>query len=104
MVRDFWDMVGNILSHYYPNFKLGRKEAILGDYKSKGNSVTNTMILLAKQFIWTEKFGRKDLNELHYILFMQKELKLILDTMQFKGEKYTFYAEWSEILEHFAIQ
>ena len=75
-----------------------------GHYKSRGNSVINTMILLAKQFIWTEKFGRKDLNELHYILFMQKELKLLLDTMQFGGKNDTFCLEWTEIFQHFEVQ
>ena len=62
------------------------------------------MIIFSKQFIWTEKFGKKDFNELHYTLFMQKELKLLLEVMQFKGEMQSFITEWAEILQHFEIQ
>ena len=54
MVREFWTMVGNIISYYFPHFNLGRKEAIFGDYNTKGNSIINTMIILAKQFICTK--------------------------------------------------
>ena len=97
-------MVGNILKLYFPDFNLGRKEAIFGDDKSNGNSVINTMIILSKQFIWTEKFGKKDLNELQYTLFIQKELKLLLEVMQFKGEIQSFNADWAEILQHFEVQ
>ena len=104
MVREFWEMVGEILKTYFPNFKLGRKEAIFGDFESKGNSVINTMILLGKQFIWTQKFGSKNLNELHYILFMQKELEQLVKIMQFKNQIYNFYNDWVQILEHFGIQ
>ena len=97
-------MVGNILKSYFPNFILGRKEAIFGDHTSNGNSVINTIIIFSKQFIWTEKFGKKDLNEMHYILFMKKELKLLLEIMQFKGEMETFITDWAEIMQHFEIQ
>ena len=51
VVREFWTMVGNIISNYFPQFHLGRKEAIFGDYNTRGDSIINTMILLAKQFI-----------------------------------------------------
>ena len=97
-------MVGNILKSYFPNFNLGRKEAIFGDHTSNGNSVINTIIIFSKQFIWTEKLGKKDLNEMHYILFMKKELKLMLEIMQFKGEMETFITDWAEIMQHFEIQ
>ena len=46
VVGEFWEMVGNILNFYFPDFRLGRKEAIFGDSKSNGDSVINTMILL----------------------------------------------------------
>ena len=104
MVSDFWSMVGNILNLYFPNFNLGRKEAIFGDHKSNGNSVINTIIVLSKQFIWTEKFGKKDLNEMHYTLFMRKELKLLLEIMQFKGEMTTLNTDWADILQHFEVE
>ena len=97
-------MVGNILKLYFPNFNLGRKEAIFGDHQSNGNSAINTMIIFSKQFIWTEKFGTKNLNELHYILFMQKELKLLLEIMQFKGEMQSLNPGWAAILQHFEVQ
>ena len=67
VVRDFWEMVGNILTSYFPNFILGRKEAIFGEIKSRGDSVINTVILLAKQFPWRQKFGSKNIDELQFI-------------------------------------
>ena len=104
VVREFWEMVGNILKVYFPDFRLGRKEAIFGDSESNGDSVINTMILLGKQFIWTQKFGSKNLNELHYILFMQKELEQLVKIMQFKNQIETFCNDWVQILEHFDVQ
>ena len=104
VVREFWEMVGNILKVYFPDFRLGRKEAIFGDSESNGDSVINTMILLGKQFIWTQKFGSKNLNELHYILFMQKELEQLVKIMQFKNRIETFCNDWVQILEHFDVQ
>ena len=93
VVREFWTMVGNIISNYFPHFNLGRKEAIFGDYNTKGNSIINTMIILAKQFIWNQKFGSKSLGEVDYILFMRKELSFLKNIMRFKGEFAEFYTE-----------
>ena len=103
MVRDFWDMVGNIIHNYFPQATFGRKEAIFGDQNSKGNPIINTIIILAEQFIWTQKFGSKTLGELEYILFMRKELSFLQDTMKFKGEFVEFHTEWIEILQHFEM-
>ena len=103
VVREFWNMVGNIITNYFPETNFGRKEAIFGDYNSKGNSITNTLILLAKQFIWTQKFGSKTLGEVEFILFMRKELSFLQEIMKFKGEFAKFYTEWFDILQHFEV-
>ena len=102
MVRDFWEMVGNILTSYYPNFKLNQKEAIFGDINSKGDSVINTLILLAKQFLWRQKFGSKKVNELQYIMFMRRELPLLEKLLEFKGND-SFCQEWVPIFQYFEI-
>ena len=96
-------MVENTLKQYFPQFNLGRKEAIFGDTNSKGDSVINTMLLLAKQFIWREKFGTKSLNEIKYILYMKKELNLLIETMNFKGQLNGFINDWEKILQHFEV-
>ena len=103
MVREFWGMVGNILEIYFPNFTLGKKEAIFGDIKSAGDSVINTMLLLAKQFIWREKFGSKNIDEATYISFMRRELGFLQENMNFKGSGIKFRTDWSDILEHFNV-
>ena len=103
VVRDFWDMVGNILEFYFPNFKLGRKEAIFGDCNTKGDSIINTMLLLAKQFIWREKFGSKNIDDVNYINFMKKELGFLLENMDYKGNGILFRTEWLDILQHFNV-
>ena len=102
-VRGFWTMIQNILSFYFPQFVLGRKEAIFGDVKTESSSITNTMIGLAKQFIWACKFTTKILDEVHYINFMKKELKLLWDTMQYKNKLGKFAKEWGSIFEHFEV-
>ena len=103
VVREFWDMVGNILELYFPNFTLGRKEAIFGDIKSTGDSVINTMLLLAKQFIWKEKFGSKNIDEANYISFMRRELCFLQKNMDFKGNGAKFRTDWFNLLQHFDI-
>ena len=104
VVGEFWVMIGNILSFYFPQFKMGRKEAIFGDVNSSSNSIINTLLLLAKQFLWRQKFGAKNLDEIQYIIFMRKELKLLFDIMEFKGKKYDFFNVWNVILEHFEVE
>ena len=101
MVREFWTMVGNILNSYFPQFRLGRKEAIFGDIDTKGDSVINTMLILAKKFLWTRKFGSKNLDEIQFIIFMKQELKFLLDKMEYKGEGIRFSTDWAEIIQHF---
>ena len=102
-VRDFWTMVENILGAYYPQFKLGKKEAIFGDINTSPDSAINTMLLLAKQFIWRQKFGSKTLDEISFIIYMKNELNFLYQTMDFKGEKNNFLREWDAILEHFEV-
>ena len=103
VVRDFWCMVGNILTSYYPDFRLGQREAIFGDINSKGDSVINTVILISKQFLWRQKFGSKNIDELQFILYMKSELEFLLKTADFKGEKSSFYMVWDKILKHFDL-
>ena len=102
-VRDFWSMVGNFLNSYYPDFRLGQREAIFGDIDSKGDSVINTVILLSKQFLWRQKFGSKNINELQFILYMKSELEFLVKTAEFKEEKSSFFMAWDKILKHFDL-
>ena len=106
VVREFWAMIGNILTFYFPQFKLGRKEAIFGDISTIYNSVLNTMLIFAKQFIWKQKFSVKNFDEVKYIIFMRQELKLLIDTMEFRGGelKLKFLNDWSVIFEHFEVE
>ena len=96
-------MVGNILTLYFPNFKLERKEAIFGDINSRGDSVINTVILLAKQFLWRQKFGSKNIDELQFIIYMRNELKFLMKTLEFKGDGSLLHVEWINILQHFNV-
>ena len=70
VVREFWLMVANFLSNFYPNFILGRKEALFGDNNSSGSSAINTILLLARYFIWKQKFTKKDLDEVLFINYL----------------------------------
>ena len=103
VVRDFWKMVGNILTSNFPNFSMGRKEAIFGEIKSRGDSVINTVILLAKQFLWRQKFGSKNIDELQFILYMRCELRFLIKTMESKGKGLPLCGDWDKIFDHFNI-
>ena len=103
VVRDFWTMVGNVLKNYFPEFNLGKKEAIFGDINSKGNSIINTVLIMAKQFIWRQKFSSKTLDELTYILYMKNELKFLIEIKEYRGEKSQFCTEWADLLYHFDV-
>ena len=102
-VRDFWTMVGNVLGVYFPQFKLGRLEAIFGDIKTTPDSVINTMLFFAKQFIWRQKFGSKTLDEISFRIYMKNELNFLYQTLDFKGKKITFCNEWEVIFKHFDV-
>ena len=96
-------MVGNVLRVYFPQFKLCKKEAIFGDIKTTPDSVINTMLLLAKQFIWKQKFGSKKLDETSFKIYMKNELNFLYQTMDFKGKNITFFNEWEVIFKHFEV-
>ena len=96
-------MVGNTFTLYFPNFKLGWKEATFGDIQSGGDSIINTVILLAKQFLWRQKFGSKIIDELQFIIYIRSEQNFLVKTLKFKGERLPLSVDWVKILQHFNI-
>ena len=90
MDRGFWTMVRNVLKNYFTEFNLGKKEAILGDINSKGDSIINTVMIMAKQFIWRRKFGSKTLDELSNILYMKNELNFLKEIKEFREKRLNF--------------
>ena len=96
-------MIGNLLTQHFQNFKLTAKEAIFGDVGSDGDSIINTILFLARQFIYKQKFTTKTLDEVSYILYMQRELKFLYDVNAFKNEQNKFMLEWACILDRFDV-
>ena len=103
LVRDFWEIVENILKNCIPTFKLGRKEAIFGDMDTRANSVENTVLLLSREFIWVQKFTSKKLDIVLYINFMKRELTLLSEIVQTKNETNEFSKCWPPILDFFEV-
>ena len=103
VVQDFWVMISNILTFYFPKFKLNKKEAIFGDITTNGDSVINTILFLARQFIYKQKFTSKTLDEVIYINYMKQELKFLHHVHLIKGESVRFMQEWSRIFDHFEV-
>ena len=103
VVQGFWEMVGNILTHYFPQFQLGRKEAIFGHVNSKQDSVLDTILLLSKQFLLKQKFTSKILDDVMYINFMRQELSQMTNIMQIRGKMSDFLKNWDSILDHFEV-
>jgi hypothetical protein len=103
VVQEFWGIIQNILNHHFPGFKLGIKEAIFGDLNSEGPSIQNTLLLLARQFIYRQKFTTKSLDEVQYLNFMRNELKNLYNTHVFREKVNKFMLDWQSIFDHFDI-
>ena len=103
VVQGFWKIIGNMLTQHFQNFNLTIKEAIFGDIGSDGDSIINTILYLARQFIYRQKFTSKTLDEVAYILYMQKELKFLYDVHCFKNEKSKFLIKWARFLDRFDV-
>ena len=96
-------MIANFISNFYPSFSLGRKEALFGDEKSAGDSVVNTILVLARGFIWKHKFTSKELDEVNFINFTRDQLFTICNCQKLKGKMSEFWLEWQAILDHFQV-
>ena len=103
VVQGFWKMIENLLAQHYANFKLSVKEAIFGHIGSDGDSIINTLLYLARQFIYKQKFTTKTLDEVTYILFMHRELKFLFDALSFTNEQRKFKLKWTFILNRFHV-
>ena len=103
MVQEFWQMIKNCITNFHPNFVLNRKEAIFGDVSSLGDSVINTMLALARYFIYQQKFTSKCLDEVRFMLYARDHLELIHQTKKAKNQGGNFLRDWCEILIHFQV-
>ena len=96
-------MVANLILNFYPKFVLGQKEAIFGAVNWKGDSVINTILILARYFIYQQKFTSKELDEVNFINFVKKQLLLIYYCKKMKNRELEFIHEWDDILDHFQV-
>ena len=97
-------MVGNLISNFYPQFILRRKEAIFGDVKSEPTSVINTLLLLSRHFVWIQKFTSKKLDEVVFFNFLKSQVGLLANVMKLKDKECKFVNEWGNILNHLGIK
>ena len=103
VVKEFWNMIQNLISNFYPHFKLGKKEAFFGDVNSKGNSIINTILAIARYFIYQQKFLSKELDEVKFINYIRDHLSIILQIKKSKNKEIAFLHAWNVILEHFQV-
>ena len=103
VVREFWNMIANLISNFFPSFSLGRKEALFGDEKSAGDSILNTILILSRGFIWQQKFTSKELDEVNFLNFTRGHLFTISNCQKLKGKESEFWMDWKVILDHFQV-
>ena len=103
VVQQFWEMVANLISNFYPKFLLGKREAIFGAVNCKGDSVINTILILARYFIYQQKFTSKELDEVNFINFVKKQLLIIYHCKKLQNRELEFIREWDDILDHFQV-
>ena len=80
----------NCISHFYPEFVLQRKEAIFSHVGSSGDSVINTILALARYFIYKQKFTSKELDEIKFLNYMRDHLEIIYQTKVNKNHERKF--------------
>ena len=103
VVQEFWKMVSNLIGNFFPKIILRRKECIFGASDLRGDSAVNTILMLARYFIFQQKFVTKKLDEVNFINFVQKSLSLIYQCKKIKSSLDEFVLEWGEVLDHFQI-
>ena len=96
-------MIKNCISNLYPEFILQRKEAIFGHVGSSGDSVINTILALARYFIYQQKFTSKELDEIKFLNYMRDHLEIIYQAKVSKNHDRKFLVEWGDILTHFQV-
>ena len=99
VVQEFWKMIKNCISNFYPEFILQRKEAIFGHVGSSNlihksqilyRSVINTILALARYFIYKQKFTSKELDEIKFLNYMRDHLEIIYQTKVNKNHERNF--------------
>ena len=60
-------------------------------------------MILARGFIWKQKFTSKELDEINFINFAQQHLLTIFLTHKLKGKENEFVDNWKDILEYFQV-
>ena len=103
VVQQFWQMISNCITNFFPTFVLNRKEAIFGHVGSNGDSPINTILALARYFIYQQKFTTKELDEVRFLLYMRDHLEIIQRVKKSKNQEGKFLQEWKDILAHFQV-
>ena len=76
VVNQFWSMISNLISNFF-KFFLGEKEALFGAENLAGDSPINTILVLARYFIYQQKFTNKNLDEVNFINYVKSHLNII---------------------------
>ena len=97
-MSDFWTIIANIINNFYSDFILGHKEALFGVGISSGNSIINTILILARAFIGEQKCTTKELDYVKFINFSREQLRTIHQISILKNKENKFLDDWDEIL------
>ena len=79
VVEEFWFMIGNLISNFYPKFVLGRKEALFGDS------------------------SLKSLDEVDFLNYAAGQLQTIYECQSIKNKAKEFLIHWENVLTHFQV-
>ena len=103
VVQMFWVIINNFILNFCPRFCLGAKEAIFGDTNSGGDSLVNSILVLARYFIYQQKFTTKTLDEVNFFNFFRAQLTFMLQKVKKKFNERVLANEWSQISELFGV-
>ena len=103
VVQEFWQIVKNCILIFHPQFSLNEKVAIFGHTSSTGDSPINTILSLARYFIYQNKFTTRELVETRFNNYMRDHLTIIFESNKVKDKEREFLLDWQDILLHFQV-
>ena len=97
-VKEFWDKVGDLFSCFSVMIPLNMSTILFGYSKESSHSMINIIILVAKRYIWINKFNETPLSLDVFKKHFKKKLTEIKDMFEHKNEQEKF-DEWQPIYD-----
>ena len=97
-VQDFWIELQNWFAQYNTNIPIRISTILFGLEKESPDSVINYTILVAKRYIWTNKFNSTPLSFIAFRNTLKKKLNELKDMLEYKDEL-VYFDQWLHLYD-----